>query len=481
MEGNRLIGRTEEQKIIKRYIDSPKAEMIAVYGRRRVGKTFLVKRMFDERFDFAFTGMHNVTRAVLLTQFQSELERYSGMTCKKLSNWFEAFHALQAHLDTLKKEKIILFFDELPWMDTPKSNFIAAFGLFWNTWASMKCNVKIIVCGSATTWMLSKFIGDRGGLYGRVCRSIWLKPFTLGETEQFVNEVKGMELSRRQILETYMIFGGIPYYLDMLVKDYPLTKNVDELFFKQGAPLRMEFNFLFRSLFKEAEIYRKVVETLATKMKGMTRSEINAELRIAKGGFLSEVLDNLISCDFVRKYNAIGKKAQEAHYQLTDLFSLFYLRFVAIDNGIDEEYWSKISGKGKTHTWGGYAFEQVCLHHIAQIKKALSIGGVVGNICSWSCKPFVDKNGTSWKGGQVDLLIDRADDVINVCEIKHVASEYVIDANYEHHLRERAALFRTVTKTKKALHHTFITTYGVARNKHSGIVQSEVKMDDLFE
>lgn len=476
MTSNGLIGRAYEQKLINSYINSEKAELIAVYGRRRVGKTFLIKRMFDENFTFSFTGIYDVSRAVLLSQFKKHLERYSESTIPKIKNWFEAFDALQSYLETLKSDKIVLFFDELPWMDTPKSNFLAAFGQFWNTWASTRPNVKIIVCGSATTWMLSKFIGDKGGLYGRVCRSIWLKPFTLGETEAFIKEIKGIELTRSQILEAYMIFGGIPYYLDMLIKGIPLSKNVDELLFKQGAPLRMEFNFLFRSLFNEAEIYRKVIETLASKMKGMSRQEIADALKLKKGGFLTEVLENLITCDFIRKYNAIGKTGQDAQYQLTDLFSLFHIKFVAHDSGQDSEYWSKITGKGKMT----YAFEQVCLHHIDQIKQALSIGGVIGNICSWACKPFIDKNGTQWKGGQIDLLIDRADDVINICEIKHVSSKYVIDADYEQRLRDRASLFRTVTKTKKALHHTFITTYGVAQNSHSGIVQSEVTMDDLF-
>ena len=480
MTSNGLIGRAYEQKLINSYINSEKAELIAVYGRRRVGKTFLIKRMFDENFTFSFTGIYDVSRAVLLSQFKKHLERYSESTIPKIKNWFEAFDALQSYLETLKSDKIVLFFDELPWMDTPKSNFLAAFGQFWNTWASTRPNVKIIVCGSATTWMLSKFIGDKGGLYGRVCRSIWLKPFTLGETEAFIKEIKGIELTRSQILEAYMIFGGIPYYLDMLIKGIPLSKNVDELLFKQGAPLRMEFNFLFRSLFNEAEIYRKVIETLASKMKGMSRQEIADALKLKKGGFLTEVLENLITCDFIRKYNAIGKTGQDAQYQLTDLFSLFHIKFVAHDSGQDSEYWSKITGKGKMTAWSGYAFEQVCLHHIDQIKQALSIGGVIGNICSWACKPFIDKNGTQWKGGQIDLLIDRADDVINICEIKHVSSKYVIDADYEQKLRDRASLFRTVTKTKKALHHTFITTYGVAQNSHSGIVQSEVTMDDLF-
>lgn len=480
MDCSIIIGRKHEQAIIKNYLESGKAELIAVYGRRRVGKTYLVKSMFSNQFDFSFTGMYDVPRATHLSQFQKTLEKYSGKKVPRLSNWFAAFDALQDYLETLRKERIVVFLDEIPWMDTPKSNFIAAFSQFWNNWGATKHNFKLFVCGSATTWMLSKFIGDKGGIYGRVCRPIWLAPFSLGETELFLREVKGMEMNRHQMLMAYMILGGIPYYLDMLIKGMPLDACIDDLFFKQNAPLRTEFDFLFRSLFKDSRIYRNVVLALATKLKGMTRQELLEALKLKEGGDLTEVLDNLVKCDFIRKYTAIGKTERDAMFQLTDLFSLFHIRFVATGNGQDEHFWSKLAGKGQMTSWSGYAFEQVCLHHLNQIKKSLSIGGVISNTHSWSCKPFTDKNGTQWKGAQIDLLIDRADEVINICEIKYVSDKYVIDADYEKNLRNRSSLFRLLTKTNKSIQHTFITTYGVAHNLHTGIVQSEVTMDDLF-
>ena len=475
-----IIGREYEQKLIKEYLDSDKAELIAVYGRRRVGKTYLVKSIFENKFDFAFTGLFEVTRAVHLAQFKKYLERYSGKKVKRPKDWFEAFDALRDYLNTLQKDKIIVFLDEIPWMDTPKSNFLAAFSQFWNDWASTKKNLKLFVCGSATTWMLSKFIGNKGGIYGRVCRPIRLAPFSLAETERFLKEVKRIEINRHQLVKAYMILGGIPYYLDMLAKNTPLDVCIDDLFFRQGAPLREEFDFLFRSLFKESKIYKNVVTILAKKLKGLTRQEILKELKLQEGGTLTEVLDNLTKCDFVRKYTAIGKTERDAMYQLTDLFSLFHIKFVENHSGQDEHLWSKLAGKGQATSWSGYAFEQVCLHHIPQIKAALGINGIICNIHSWLCLPFTDKDGTTWKGGQIDLLIDRADEVINICEVKYAPDKYALTADYEEKLRNRASLFRTVTKTKKAVVHTFITTCGVARNIHSGIVQSEVTMDDLF-
>lgn len=482
MASNEIIGRKYEQQLIKERCESGKAELVAIYGRRRVGKTFLVRKMFDDQFAFSFTGIYEASRIVQLENFRAALQQYSGQPIPRLKDWFEAFAALRQYLETLAPtSQIIIFLDELPWMDTPRSNFISAFGYFWNSWASDQPNLKLFVCGSATTWMLSHLIGDKGGLYGRVSRAIYLAPFTLGETEAFLRDTKGMVLSRQQVLDTYMILGGIPYYLDMLEVGRPLDESIDRLFFGQGAPLANEFEFLFRSLFKDSKTYRRVVEVLSTKMKGMSRKELIEALKLKGGGQLSEILDNLLKCDFIRKYSAIGKSERDALYQLTDLFSLYHLRFVANSNGQDERFWSNMRNDGSRTAWSGYAFEQISFHHIPQIKKTLGISGILSNVHSWACRPFVTADGSEWKGGQIDMLIDRADGVINICEMKYAKEEYVIDANYEQHLRERISSFRAATQTKKSLLQTFVTTYGVKRNIHSGIVASEIKMDDLFE
>ena len=476
-----IIGRKAEQKQILESFGSDKSELVAVYGRRRVGKTFLIKRCFNEEFDFWFTGIYKATRAQHLTQFHNVLQEKKPDKIKNLKDWFQAFEALKNYLLSLNKDKVVVFLDEIPWMDTPKSNFLAAFSYFWNMWPSNKTLLKLYVCGSATTWMINKFVGDKGGLYGRTNCSIYLAPFNLGETEEFLKKNKQIELNRHQILELYMILGGIPYYLDMLRKELPLTKNIDNLFFKANANLKTEYEFLFRSLFNNSQAYRKVVEALSERKKGLTREEIKEATKIKEGGTLSEILDNLARCDFIREYNAIGKEQRDSLYQLTDLFTLFYLNFVQKGNSQDENFWSNFAFTGDKNAWAGYSFEQICFHHIKQIKSKLGISGVLSNIYSWSCKGFVDKDGTKWSGGQIDLLIDRNHEVINICEIKFASDEYAITDDYEETLRKRANLFKKVTNTNKALQHTFITTYGLKQNKHSGIVQSEVTMDDLFQ
>lgn len=477
---NGIIGRKYEQGLIRNYYESCKAELVAIYGRRRVGKTFLIRKTLGHELAFSFTGMYETPRATQLREFKINLERYSGQKCHCPKDWYEAFRMLSEYLDTLNQERIVVFLDELPWMDTPKGNFLGAFGRFWNDWGATKDNFKLYVCGSATTWMISKFIGNKGGLYGRVCRSIHLAPFSLHETELFLRDIKGMELSRKQIADIFMIMGGIPYYLDMISKGIPLNTCIDNLFFREGAPLRDEYDFLFRSLFKNSSVYRHVVETLATKMKGMSRQELLAALKLQEGGNMTEVLDNLVKCDFIRKYTVIGKTEKDAKYQLTDCFSLFHLRFVDDHSGQDEHFWSNIDGKGTRNVWSGYAFEMLCLHHVRQIKRALGISGILCNAHSWASKPFTDKDGKEWKGGQIDLLLDRSDNVINICEMKYASDTYTITASYEEQLRNRASLLQRTTNTKKALQHIFITTYGIMQNANSHIVQNEVTLEDLF-
>ena len=474
-----IIGRRHEQDLIREYYESPKAELVAVYGRRRVGKTFLVRECFNGQFDFSFTGLFETPRSTQLSLFKKELERYSGKKQRKPKDWYEAFDALREYLDSLHKERIVVFLDELPWMDTPKSGFMSAFGYFWNSWASTQTGMKLFVCGSATTWMLSKLIGDKGGMHGRVNRQIYLRPFTLGETELFLRS-KGIDWEKYQIVETYMTMGGIPYYLDMLERNLTLNENIDQLFFREGAVLRTEYDFIFRSLFKDSKTYRSVVELLANNASGMSRKEIQASLKIGEGGLLTEVLDNLCKCDFVRNYNSFGKKERGQLYQLTDLFSLFYLHFVDRMNGQDEHFWNNMQDNPRRFSWQGHAFEMVCLHHIPQIKQKLGISGVLSNVCSWSCKSFVDNDGTQHRGTQIDLIIERADRIIHLCEMKFSQSEYRISADYEEKLRNRMALFKEKTKNKQTLVHTFVTTFGVANGKHSSLVHSEVTLDGLF-
>lgn len=475
---NRIIGRQKEMAILREVYDSSKAEFVAVYGRRRIGKTFLVDKTFEGKFDFYMTGIYEGSRSQQLTYFAQQMMLSTGTAMKTPNNWQEALFALYQYLVSLKdKERIVVFIDELPWLDTPRSGFLKAFEVFWNSWASKLDNMKLIVCGSATTWMTNKLLGNKGGLHNRVTKSIYLRPFNLGETEAFLRD-RGFVLQRRQVVEAYMALGGTPYYLDMMRKSLSVAQNIDYLFFAENAPLRYEYEFLFKSLFKESSSYRRVVEALAKKMKGMTRKELLAETKLEDSGFFSDVLTDLCNCDFIRKYSAFGKTERDVMYQLTDLYSLFYLRFVKNYHGGDVQYWSH--RQKDISQWEGYAFEQVCLHHIPQIKSKLGINGVQTDVCSWSCQSFTDSSGKEWRGAQIDLVIDRADRTINLCEMKFSDYPYTITTEYAERLLERRDTFRIATSTRKTIHLTMVTSFGVERNEGWQNIQSEVVMDDLF-
>ena len=475
----KLIGRAEEVRLLERYYASDKSEMVAVYGRRRVGKTFLVRETMGDRIDYEYTGMYKTPARIQREQFQKEMGKRTGERMETPKDWFEAFDRLRDYLLSLQKPVVVVFLDELPWMDTQKGNFLPAFSQFWNGWGREKVLLKLYVCGSATTWMLDKLIGDKGGLYGRVSRPVYLAPFTLRETEQFLNDVKDMRYGRKSVLDIYMIFGGIPYYLDMLDRELPLSVNVDYLFFSANAPLRTEYDFLFRSLFKDSANYRKVIECLAVKMTGLTREEIAKASRL-DGGELTRILSNLTACDFLRSYTEPNKKERSLLYQLVDMFSLFHLRFVWKNTGQDSRYWTHTGQKEEKNAWAGYAFEQVCLHHVPQIKTKLGIAGILCNTYAWSCKAFTDEDGAEWPGGQIDLILDRADNVMNLCEAKYSGDEFVISQSYAKNLSRRTELFRRKQNTKKDLRLTFLTLYGIKQNQNSAIVDHQILLDDLF-
>lgn len=464
-----IIGRETEQEILRQRVESDTPELIAIYGRRRVGKTFLVRQYFNDKFSFYCTGIYQGTKKEQLGEFNRQLEHYSGRKWKVAKDWFDAFAQLREYLESLAgNNPIVVFLDELPWMDTHKSRFIKAFEYFWNSWGATNNRLKLIVCGSATTWMRENVLSDKGGLYNRTTRSIYLAPFTLHETEQYLLS-RGIRWNRYQIAECYMILGGTPLYLQMLERVLSLTQNIDNLFFVQNAPLAREYDFLFRSLFNEAMVHRQIIETLASKAVGMTRLELIAAAKIEDSGLLTKALRNLTDCDFIRQYTAFGKSERGTVYQLTDLFTLFHLRYVKGYRGQDEHHWQNMIDSPSRRAWSGYSFEQLCLHHIRQIKQKLGITGVQSDVCAWK-----------GEGGQIDLLIDRRDQTINLCEMKFSQGEFEITKQYDEHLRNRAESFRSATKTRKALHQTFVTTYGLKRNMYSGNIQSEVLLDDLF-
>jgi len=468
-----IIGRQAEMIRLSEYVNSGKAEFVVVYGRRRVGKTFLIKRFFKEKFTFYLSGAENTSKKQQLFNFTTALNKYSGKENPVVKDWQNAFLQLEQYLRNMKsKGRKIIFIDELPWLDNAKSGFLPAFEYFWNTFASSQNEIFLVICGSATSWIMNNIIKNRGGLHNRVTRQILLEPFTLNETEQFLKSKK-IALSRFQIAECYMILGGIPYYLEQLEKSLSLSQNIDNLFFKKNATLRDEYSKLYSSLFKSPEKYMQIIEVLAKKRRGLTRDEIVKFSNISNGGGLTAMLEELELCGFISINNNFSTKKNLQLYQLTDFYSLFYLHFKKDKKGTNSDYWSSLIDSGKHKAWAGYSFELLCQAHISQIKRSLSIGGVVSYTSGWRSK-------NAENGAQIDFLIDRNDNIINLCEIKYTAKEFVITKSYDESLRNKRSAFIEETNTKKSVHITMITTYGVKHNEYWNNIQSEVLLDNLF-
>ena len=471
----KIIGRHKEQATFQALTNSESSEFVVVYGRRRVGKTFLVREFFDKKFDFYHTGIANSDKSTQLSEFNFALNQSTQkLPDTPVNSWFDAFHKLEFILEHAEnKGKKVVFLDELPWMDTQKSGFVQALELFWNKWASARNDILLIVCGSAASWLFDNVINNRGGLHNRVTQQIYLKSFTLAECEAFFKEKK-VTLSRKQIAEAYMIFGGIPYYLNLFKKNLSLAQNVDAILFAEDAPLKNEFFSLYQSLFNHSEKYIEIVKALGAKTKGLTRDEILSLTKQTNGGGFTKLLKDLELSSFIRKYYSINKKEKDAIYQLTDFFSLYYYHFMDNQKHGDENYWQHFMDNASHRAWSGFAFEQLCLYHLPLVKQKLGISGVLTNVASW-IGSFDNKK------VQIDLLIDRNDGVINLCEMKFSKGIYTLDKTTWENLLNKIEVFRQNTKSKKAIHLTMLTPFGILQNEYASDVNSEIILDDLFK
>lgn len=473
-----MIGRKKEIEELTSLYEDNRSELVAIYGRRRVGKTFLVSEVFKDKFTFKHTALspdkeEGDDLKNQLNAFYMSLLRYgidSNISIPK--NWFEAFYLLEQLLDSKDQdERILVFIDELPWLDTIKSNFIKAFESFWNGYGCMKSNLMVVVCGSANSWIQNNLINSHGGLYNRVTYEIKLSPFTLKECEQFFLE-RGILMTRYDIVSSYMILGGIPYYLGYLKKGKSLAGNIDDIFFSKNAHLKLEFDRLLLSSFDNEDFIKKIICLLATKRKGYTRSEIVKELSISDGGNLTKALNALLSSDFIEKYVPFGSKSKLSNYRLIDPFCFFYLKFCC-DQNKDESFWSNNVTSQELSIWRGLAFENVCLNHINEIKKSLGISGVITKTSSWN---YSGENGF----GQIDLIILRNDNVVNMCEIKFYSKSYVVSESLYMKVLSRDEEIRKYISKKAVVHNTLITTFDVNKNQYSSVFQNVLTLDDLF-
>ncbi|MCL2825943.1 MAG: AAA family ATPase [Eggerthellaceae bacterium] len=473
-----LVGRTQEIEALQNYYRSDEAEFLVVYGRRRVGKTYLIRQHFKDNFFFYATGVaseNNTDQGLFdnLERFGKSLNQFGTGSLETPRSWMDAFDRLSDGIHKSKGGgKKVIFLDEVPWMDTPKSGFVKALEYFWNSFASARPDILLIACGSAASWMTRKVFNSRGGLHNRITGRMLLRPFTLSECEEYF-KAHSIIIDRKDIAEAYMVFGGVPYYLSYWEARYSLPQNIDRIVFREDAPLKDEFNNLYSSLFRNSAQYTEVIKALSMKSKGLSREEILKVTGISNGGTFSEVLNDLELSGFIRYYALFPGKSSNGLYQLIDNFSLFWQTFVEGNRGQNEHFWSDLHETPRLNAWRGYAFEQLCLRHIDQIKWSLGIAGVSADVYSWQSRE-------SDPGAQIDLVIDRADRIVNLCEIKFAKYEFDIKKDYAEKLRNKLFAFGNETRSSSTPHLTFITTYGVKKTGYASMVQSEVILDDLF-
>ena len=468
-----LFGRENECRLIEKYLSSNRSEFVAVYGRRRVGKTFLLRQTLGDSLCFSFTGMANVTNMEQLQNFNLTLRQVMP-EARSVENWLEAFIELQRYVEQCKQETKVLLFDELPWMDTPKSNFIPAFEHFWNAWASARSDIKLFVCGSAASWMFDNVINNHGGLHNRVTHEMYLEPFTIGQCKQYFDAYH-FGYNDREIAEFHMVFGGIPYYMTRMDKELSVAQNIDRLIFAPQGELRNEKENLFRSLFRHSEDYVMIIDAISEKGKGLTRAEILEETGLNNNALFGKRLEELEKCNFIRKYKDYSDRQRQTIYQLIDPLCHFWHTVVVKNLTQDEYFWTHSQLGPVFNTWCGFAFEMLCLNHVQQIKQALGISGMQTNVYSWRTPSEVNP------GAQIDLLIDRADRCVNLCEMKFSRGEYEISKTERENIEKRALLFMQHAESRKSIRLTMVTAFGLKHNTHSSIIQNEIALADLLK
>ena len=472
-----LIGRSKEREVLLKALHSPRPEMVAVIGRRRVGKTYLIQNVYAQNMAFQISGIQDGTLKEQLKNFTYLLKLRFGTVAllEKPTSWLDAFQQLITCLESMTDtKKQVVFFDELPWLATRRSDFLKGLSFFWNSWATQK-NIVVVICGSSASWMIQKVVEHKGGLHNRLTKRVHLFPFNLHETEAFLKSLN-IHYNRYQIVELYMAMGGIPHYLNEVEAGLSAAQNIERICFSSTGLLNNEFSRLYPALFENADNHIAVIKALAEKWQGLTRNEIIALSKLTDGGGVTRCLDELISSGFVSTYFPFGKKKKEMLYRLTDEYSLFYLQFIESKAHKGNNIWLELRQTQDYKSWSGYAFESLCLKHIPQIKKALGISGVYAETSS-----FYQKGTPQDSGVQIDLLIDRKDNVINVFELKFYSGMMSLSKSYAEDLREKITTFKEITQTRKQVFLNLLTTFGLKQNEHSiGLIDKAMTMDVLF-
>ena len=473
----KLIGREKEIRTLEEALESKDSVFLAVYGRRRVGKTFLLRQTLSDRIVFSYSGKANITRQSQLKSFRLSLMEQGMPDCPVIKDWFTAFSYLKRLICLSSESKKVILLDEVAWMDNHKSDFIPALEGFWNEWCSNRNDIFLIICASATSWIIDNVFHNRGGLHNRVTMRMRLSPFTLKECEEF-SIANNLSYSRKDILNLYLAIGGVAWYWTLLKKGYSVKQNISQLFFENDSPLRGEFLELYSSLFIRPEKYIDIILALGKKSSGLERQELSAECKVSNNSKLGKMLQQLEECGFIRSYIPYGKKENSIVYQLIDSFSLFHLKFLSKFKG--EINSDMVLSSSSYNTYCGLAFEKAVMNHLNELKRAMGISGINTQAYTWRSNPKKLKEGE--KGAQIDIVLDRADGIINIIEAKWTSNgePYMISSSDEEDLLNKRRVFIEQTQTRKSVFLTMVTISGIKKNSHFDSIQNFFTLDDLF-
>ncbi len=472
-----MIGRYEEQKILLKSLHSKQSEFIAVVGRRRVGKTHLIEEFFKDQMAFHISGQKDFTNQQHLKIFTLKLKAQfpKAKFPQPCDNWLNLMLNLIHCLKSKSSKKRVVFFDELPWLSKPKSNFLAALGYFWNEWAR-KNNVILVVCGSAASWMLSNIVREKGSLYNRMTKLINVQPFTIQETKAFF-ESNNIRFTTEQLIQIYMVMGGIPHYLKEVEKGASAIQNIQRICFSPNGLLVKEYGNLYDALFTNSQDHKKIIEVLFKSKKGLTKLEISKASKLLPNGAFYDKIEELVECGFIMEVHDITEKSKHNLYRLIDEYSLFYHHFIKNNKSATKTLWHSIANTSKYHAWSGYAFENLCFRHIQKIKTALQIGGMVTKAGS-----FYARSKAGVAGAQIDMIIDRADQCLNIIECKFFKDDFYLTKNEAEKIKKRKATFQYHSATKKQIYITTISPGQLIFSKASiGLIDQAFNTDIFLD
>lgn len=472
-----MVGRKAQTETMADLLSLKKSYFVAVTGRRRVGKTYLIDQVYKDNICFRVTGIQDGNQKEQIVNFVQKIAEHSNIPIVSMpQNWQQVFILLKKHLETLpKNRKQVLFIDELPWMATIRSGFIQLLAHLWNDYLSKEKHFILAICGSATSWISKKIISDKGGFHNRITHHIQLPPFTLEETRAFLLNNK-IKLVDSEICELYMALGGIPYYLELIRKGESATEAIDRLCFADGGLLKKEYEHLYKALFNQSANHEAIVSVLGKSKSGLGRTELSKKSKVATGGPFTRTMEDLVLSGFVAEQHPYGKTKQGMIYRLTDEFSVFYHRFISKHKKAVSGIWQEISKTQPYKIWLGFAFEALCMRHLPQIKRALSIANVYTEVSSFYKLAEAENEGI-----QIDILLDRADKTINICECKYYNEPFELSKQYSELLNKRKELFKQYTKTKKNLFTTLITNQPINKNDYYyATLDKVVTLDELF-